>query len=56
MPISINDRKLATLYANFEKQKLTNPNLKIGQDQVLQLLAEVGDRWGWSSAKVLEPS
>ncbi len=54
MPISINDRKLATLYARFEKQKQTNPNLKLGQEQVLQLLAEVGDRWGSSAAKVLE--
>ena len=50
---TITDRKLATLYASFEAQKRTNPNLKLGTDQALQILAEVGDRSGWSSSKVL---
>ena len=53
MPTPISDRKLATLYASFEAQKRTNPNLKLGTDQALQILAEVGDRNGWSSSKVL---
>ncbi len=53
MPTPISDRKLATLYASFEAQKRTNPNLKLGTDQALQILAEVGDRSGWSSSKVL---
>ncbi len=54
MPINISDRKLATLYANFEAQKRTNPNLKLGQEQALEILAQVGDRAGWSAAKVHE--
>src|SRR5256885_1550671 len=54
MPVSISDRKLATLYKNLEAQRATNPNGKIGDQQILQLLAEVGDTWGSSSAKVLD--
>ena len=50
---TITDRKLATLYASFEAQKRTNPNLKLGTEQALQILSEVGDRSGWSSSKVL---
>ncbi len=50
---TITDRKLATLYASFEAQKRTNPNLKLGTEQALQILSEVGDRGGWSSGKVL---
>jgi len=50
---TISDRKLATLYASFEAQKRTNPSLKLGTDQALQILAEVGDRNGWSSSKAL---
>src|SRR5689334_17872185 len=50
---SISDRKLASLYATFEAQKRTNPNMKLGTDQALQILAEVGDRSGWSSASAL---
>ena len=53
MPTKINDSKLATLYAGFEAQKRTNPNLKLGQDQALQILAQVGDRSGWSASKSL---
>ncbi|MBL8922225.1 MAG: hypothetical protein JNJ54_25470 [Myxococcaceae bacterium] len=53
MPIRFNDTKLGSLYTNFEAQKRTNPNLKLGQDQVLQLVALVGDgNRGWSSTKV----
>ncbi len=54
MPIRISDQKLATLYANLERQRLTNPAVKIGDSQVLALLAEVGDRAGSSSSKVLQ--
>ena len=50
---TISDRKLATLYASFEAQKRTNPNLKLGNEQALQILAQVGDRGGWSAAKSL---
>lgn len=53
MPLSIADRRLATLYATFETQKKSNPSLKLGQEQALQILAEIGDRSGWSAAKTL---
>ncbi len=53
MPMNISDRRLASLYANFETQKRSNPNLKLGQEQALQILAEIGDRSGWSASKVL---
>ncbi len=53
MPISISDRKLASLYASFEKQKRTNPGLTLGRDQAMQILAEVGDKAGSSSSQVL---
>ena len=53
MPIRFNDTKLGSLYTNFETQKRTNPNLKLGQDQVFQLVALVGDgNRGWSGNKV----
>ncbi|MBL8912019.1 MAG: hypothetical protein JNM17_15095 [Archangium sp.] len=50
---TISDSRLKTLYTSFETQKRTNPNLKLGTDQALQILAEVGDRSGWSAAKTL---
>ncbi len=43
MPIRFNDSKLGSLYTNFETQKRTNPNLKLGQEQILQLVALVAD-------------
>jgi hypothetical protein len=49
---TISDRKLASLYASFEAQKRTNPNLQLGREQALQILSEVGDRSGWSASKV----
>lgn len=53
MPIRFNDTKLGSLYTNFEAQKRTNPNLKLGQEQVLQLVALVGDgNRGWSASKI----
>ena len=50
---TITDRKLASLYASFEQQQQRNPSLKLGDAQAMQLLAEVGDRAGWSSSKTL---
>jgi len=50
---TISDRRLATLYASFESQKRTNPSLKLGTEQALQILAEIGDRSGWSASKTL---
>ncbi|MFO0594502.1 MAG: C2 family cysteine protease [Myxococcaceae bacterium] len=52
MPV-INDKRLSTLYTSFEAQKRTNPNLKLGTDQALQIISEIGDRNGWSASKVL---
>ncbi|HEY1089242.1 MAG TPA: C2 family cysteine protease [Archangium sp.] len=49
---TISDRKLASLYASFEAQKRSNPNLQLGREQALQILSEVGDRSGWSASKV----
>ena len=50
---SITDRKLASLYASFEAQKRTNPNLTLGKEQALQILAQVSNRSGWSSSKAM---
>jgi hypothetical protein len=52
MPIRFNDTKLGSLYTSFETQRRTNPNLKLGHEQVIALLAEVGDRSGWAPGKV----
>jgi hypothetical protein len=43
MPTRLNDSRLSSLYANLEAQRRTDPNVKIGDAQVLQLLAAVGD-------------
>lgn len=43
MPIRLTDNRLASLYRTLEAQARTNPNVKIGDAQVLQLLAAVGD-------------
>ena len=54
MPMKISDSKLANLYANYERQQQSSANFKLGRDQALEILAQVGDRWGSSTAKVLE--
>jgi hypothetical protein len=54
MPVKITDSGLRSLYTNLETQRATNPNVTIGDSQVLEILAKVGDRWGSSSSKVLE--
>jgi hypothetical protein len=54
MPMRINDQRLATLISGLEAQRKTNPNVKIDDAQVLKILAEVGDRAGWSATKVLD--
>ncbi|MGV3624682.1 MAG: C2 family cysteine protease [Archangium sp.] len=50
---TISDSKLATLYASFERQQRSNPSLKLGDSQAMQILAEVGDRSGWTASKTL---
>ncbi|MCA2980491.1 MAG: hypothetical protein INH41_19715 [Myxococcaceae bacterium] len=53
MPIRFNDTSLGAAYSTFEAQRRSNPNLKLGQEQVLQLVALVGDgHRGWSASKV----
>jgi hypothetical protein len=53
MPMKIADAGIAKLYANLEAQRAANPNVKIDQTQVLNILALVGDSAGATSAKVL---
>lgn len=43
MPIRFNDPKLGSLYTSFETQQRANPGLKLGQEQLLQMLALVAD-------------
>jgi hypothetical protein len=49
----LSDSKLATLYASFERQHRSSANYKLGREQVLEILAQVGDGNGWSPSKVL---
>jgi hypothetical protein len=53
MPLKISDSRLASLYANYERQLQRSANFKLGRDQALEILAQVGDRAGWSPGKVL---
>ena len=48
MPISIGDRRLSTLYSNWERT--AQP---IGKDQALEILAQVGDSSKWSAVNLL---
>jgi hypothetical protein len=48
MPINISDRRLSSLYANWERSRQP-----IGRDQALQILAEVGDTWRADAGKLL---
>lgn len=50
----INDRRLAALYSSLEAEKRSNPDARIGDSQVLKVLAEVGDRWGSSMPQTLQ--
>ncbi|MBI3184583.1 MAG: hypothetical protein HYZ28_20805 [Myxococcales bacterium] len=51
--MNISDRRLAALYTSLEAQRRNNPSVRIDDAQVLRILAEVGDRSGAPSAKVL---
>lgn len=53
MPIRFNDSRISSLYANLEAQRRSDPSVKIGDAQVLQLLAAVGDRSSRSFSKTL---
>jgi hypothetical protein len=53
MPLKISDSRLASLYANYERQLQRSANFKLGRDQALEILAQVGDRAGWSPGRVL---
>ena len=50
MPMKISDRSIAQLYASLEAQRKTNPNVKIDQAQVLNILSMVGASSSASSA------
>lgn len=53
MPMKINDSRLRSLYAKFENEQRTSSSFKIGTEQALQILSEIGDRSGWSASKTL---
>jgi hypothetical protein len=53
MPTRIADRGIATVYNRLEAQRASDPNVKVGQKQVLELLAQIGDRSGASPSSVL---
>jgi hypothetical protein len=53
MPIRFNDSRISTLYSNLEAQRRTDPNVKIGDAQVLQILSAVGDKASRSFDKTL---
>ena len=54
MTMRIADRGIANLYRQLETDRASNPGVKIDQKQALNILAQVGDKNGSSSAKVLE--
>lgn len=43
MPLSLTDTKLKSLYTALEAAKASNPNLKLGGENALQILAAIGD-------------
>lgn len=53
MPMKIADRGIATVYNKLETQRASDPNVKLGQQQVMELLAQIGDKSGASSSSVL---
>jgi hypothetical protein len=53
MTLRLTDRRLASLYATFEQRQATDSTFRVGLDQALQVLAELGDANGRSAAKVL---
>jgi hypothetical protein len=53
MPVSLNDRRLASLYAALERRQGRDPSTVVGRDQALELLAEVADRPGRPAAAML---
>ena len=50
MPMKINDAGINKIYS----QLASTPNAKIDLTQALNVLAQVGDRSGWSSSSVLK--
>ena len=50
---AIADRKLAALYKSLETARQTDPAVKIGDQEVVKILAQVGDSSGNNAAKVL---
>ncbi len=54
MPAPLSDRRLASVYASFERQLAKEPRTTIGKDQALVLLAELADRAGKTSTDLLK--
>jgi hypothetical protein len=54
MPVSLNDRRLASLYASLERRHARDASVTLGHDQALELLAEVADRPGRPATTLLE--
>jgi hypothetical protein len=50
MTLRIKDAQLGQLYNQFEKNQTSTIGFKIGQEQVTQMLAAVGDGWSTGSA------
>jgi Calpain family cysteine protease len=56
MPLRLKDSLVGSLYTKFETESKSTPNYKLGQAQLLQILAAVGDKsgvGGKTSASVL---
>ncbi len=49
---TISDKKIASIVTSFQSQLSSNPSAKLGEQQALDILAQVGDRSGWSASKV----
>ena len=54
MPTKITDRGIANVYNKLEAQRDADPSVKVGQQQVMDLLAQVGDVNGTTAAKVMQ--
>lgn len=54
MPTKISDKGIANIYTKLQSEAASNPNATVGTKQALELLAQVGDRSGWSSSSVLK--
>ena len=54
MPISISDRKLASLYKSLETQRATNPNGSLRIPQVMEMQLRSPVRWASCVASLVD--